>query len=150
MRRRFLHNLVALALFAGGIATLPVQAEPPIKVVYHLADGIDQASRALANIRNHLRAAPNTQIVVVALGDGIRFLLKDANERDTAEHHGGAFEPAVAALAAQGVEFRICMNTLAAHDVPLSRVIAAAKPVPSGVGEIARLQAREGFVYLRP
>ena len=131
--------------FAGGLVTQAVHAESPIKVVYHLADGIDQASRALANLRNQLRAAPETQIVVVALGDGIRFLLKDATE-----HNGTPFEPAVTALAAQGVEFRICMNTLAAHDVPLTRVIAAAKPVPSGVAELARLQAREGFVYLRP
>ena len=150
MRRRFLHAVIALALCSAAATTLPAHAELPIKVVYHLADGIDQASRALANIRNHLRAAPDTQIVVVAVGDGIRFLLKDASERSTAEHPGTLFEPAVAALATQGVEFRICMNTLSAHDVPLTRVIAAARPVPSGVAEIARLQAREGFVYLRP
>ena len=39
---------------------------------------------------------------------------------------------------------------------PVSRKIAAdklvmeAKIVPSGVAEVARLQAKEGFVYLRP
>lgn len=130
---------------ACAITLIPAHAEEPIKVVYHLSDGIDQASRGLANIRNHLRAAPSTRIVVVALGDGIRFLLKDATERN-----GKPFEPAVDALVQQGVEFRICMNTLAAHDVPLSRVITAAKPVPAGVVEIARLQAREGFAYFRP
>ncbi len=147
MRRQFIQKIVALVVTLGGAAvlTLPAHAEEPIKVVYHVADGIDQATRALANARNQLRAAPDTRIVVVALSEGIRFLLKDASERD-----GTAFEPAVAALAAQGVEFRICMNSLAAHDIPLSRVIAAAKPVPSGVVEITRLQAREGFVYLRP
>jgi intracellular sulfur oxidation DsrE/DsrF family protein len=141
-QRRTLLKMMALSF---AITTMPAHAEAPVKVVYHLSDGIDQASRALANIRNHLRAAPDTRIVVVALGDGIRFLLKDATERN-----GTPFEPAVNALVQQGVEFRICMNTLAAHDVPLSRVIAAAKPVPAGVAEIARLQAREGFAYLRP
>lgn len=140
-RRTLLSALVTLC----AITALPARAEEPIKVVYHLSDGLDQASRALANIRNHLRAAPQTRIVVVGLGDGIKFLLKDATERN-----GSVFEPAVVALAKQGVEFRICMNTLAAHDVPLSHVIDAAKPVPSGVAEVARLQAREGFVYLRP
>ncbi len=136
--------LKVMTLFFA-ITTIPVHAEEPVKVVYHLGDGIDQASRALANIRNHLRAAPDTRVVVVALGDGIQFLLKDATERN-----GTLFEPAVDALAQQGVDFRICINTLVAHDVPLSRVIAAAKPVPAGVAEIARLQAREGFAYLRP
>lgn len=120
-------------------------AADPVKVVYHLVDGIDQASRAMANIRNHLRAEPDTKIVVVANGDGIRFLLAGAKDRN-----GKPFDAAVSALAAQGVEFRICKNTLTAHDVPLSQVLPGADLVPSGVAEVARLQAREGFVYLRP
>lgn len=116
-----------------------------IKVVYHIVDGIDQASRAMANIRNHLRAAPDTKIVVVANGDGIRFLLAGATERN-----GRPFDAQVAALAEQGVEFRVCNNTLTAHGVPASQLLPQAKLVPSGVVEVARLQAREGFVYLRP
>ena len=144
MRRNILKTFLASAVvFAAGAA--PARAEDQIKVVYHVADGIDQASRALANVRNELRAAADTRIVVVALSDGINFLLKDA-----AEKNGKPFEPAVNALKEQGVEFRICMNSLAAHEIPLTRVIAAARPVPSGVAEIVRLQAREGFVYLRP
>ncbi|TFV96530.1 hypothetical protein E4K72_17695 [Oxalobacteraceae bacterium OM1] len=137
--KKFLFGLVAALCLA-----LPAFAEP-VKVVYHIADGIDQASRGLANIRNHLRAEPDTKIVVVANGDGIRFLLSGARERN-----GRPFEPAVNALADQGVEFRVCRNTLTAHEVPESQVIPRAKLVASGVVEIARLQAREGYVYLRP
>lgn len=136
--------LAGLAAIAPGLSANASAAEP-VKVVYHLADGIDQASRAMANIRNHLRAEPDTKIVVVANGDGIRFLLSGATERN-----GKPFEPAVSALAAQGVEFRLCKNTLTAHDVPVSRVIPDVSLVPSGVAEVARLQAKEGFVYLRP
>ena len=143
--RRTALKTMAIAFVTPLMMSTFAHAEESIKVVYHLADGVDQASRAMANIRNHLRAAPDTRIVVVGLGDGIKFLLKDAAERN-----GKLFEPAINALVQQGVDFRICMNTLAAHDVPLSHVIDAAKPVPSGVVEIARLQAREGFVYLRP
>src|SRR6476661_11059152 len=99
----------------------------------------------MGNIRNHLRAEPDTKVVVVANGDGIRFLLAGATERN-----GKPFDAAVAALAAQGVEFKVCGNTLAAHDVPVSRLLPEAKLVTSGVVEIARLQARDGFVYLRP
>ncbi|MEC5215313.1 intracellular sulfur oxidation DsrE/DsrF family protein [Actimicrobium sp. GrIS 1.19] len=144
MRRQFL-TTAAAAVFLLATTTLPARAAEPIKVVYHLADGIDQASRALANIRNQLRAEPDTKIVVVGLADGVKFMLRDA-----VDHNGKPFEPALVELAAQGVEFRICMNTLAAHNIPASRVVAIARPVPAGVVEIARLQAREGYVYFRP
>lgn len=139
MRRTFL-GWIAAVLLAG-----PATAAEPVKVVYHLAEGIDQASRAMSNIRNHLRAEPETKIVVVANGDGIKFLLTGASERN-----GRPFDAAVAALAAQGVDFRICSNTLTAHDIPVTRVLPGVKLVTSGVAEVARLQAREGFVYLRP
>lgn len=123
----------------------PAIAAEPVKVVYHLSEGIDQASRAMSNIRNHLRAEPDTKIVVVANGDGIKFLLAGARERS-----GKPFDAAVGALTSQRVEFRLCGNTLTAHDVPVSQVLPEAKIIPSGVAEVARLQAREGFVYLRP
>lgn len=147
MRRTFLKILSTSLMVLIVNTSLPVHAfaADQIKVVYHLSDGIDQASRAMGNIRNHLRGEPNTKIVVVALGDGIQFLLAGAKERN-----GKPFDGAVSALAAQGVEFRICNNTLAAHDVPVSRVLPDAKIVQAGVVEIARLQAKEGFVYLRP
>ena len=145
MRRRFLKSAAVMASLAcAGLPALALASEP-VKVVYHLSDGIDQASRAMANIRNHLRADPEARIVVVAHGEGIRFLLAGARERN-----GKPFDPAVVALVAQGVEFRVCNNTLTAHEVPVSSLLPGVKLVPSGVAEVARLQAREGFVYLRP
>ena len=53
-------------------------------------------------------------------------------------------------LTAKGVEFRVCQNTLNNRKIPESRVLMEAKVVPSGVAETARIQAREGFVYMRP
>ncbi len=144
MRRHFLKTAVIGGILLAGIA-IPALADEPVKVVYHLSDGSAQAARALANIRNHLRAAPDTRIVVVALGDGIKLLLKGA-----ADPSGTRFEPAVVALAQQGVQFRICGNTLEAHGIAPADVIASATVVPSGVAEIARLQSREGYAYLRP
>lgn len=140
--RRILLKLSACAILLVGLS---VAAAEPIKVVYHFVDGIDQASRGMANIRNHLRAEPDTKIVVVANGDGIRFLLAGATERN-----GKPFDAAVADLAHRGVEFRVCSNTLSAHDIAPSQLLPQAKLVPSGVVDVARLQAREGFVYLRP
>jgi len=48
------------------------------------------------------------------------------------------------------VEFRVCNNTLVSRKIDAAKVAMEAKIVPSGVAEVARLQAREGFVYLRP
>jgi intracellular sulfur oxidation DsrE/DsrF family protein len=148
MKRRKLFHILAGGLLAMTLNTglsLQAFAADQVKVVYHLVDGIEQASRAMSNIRNHLRAEPDTKIVVVANNDGIRFLLAGAKERN-----GKPFDTAVSALVAQGVEFRVCKNTLTAHDVPVSQLLPEAKLVQSGVVEVARLQAKEGFVYLRP
>lgn len=120
-------------------------ADDVIKTVYHMSEGIPQASRAMANIRNHLAADPTAKIVVVTHGLGIDFLLQGAtNQMDQ------PFAGAIADLANQGVEFRVCNNTLTARKIDPNRVAMEARIVPSGVAEVARIQAREGFVYLRP
>ena len=131
--------------FALMLALTGATRAAEVKVVYHMSDGIDQASRGLASIRNHLRAEPDTKIVVVALGEGIRFLMKGATERN-----GRPFDAAIGALARQGVEFRVCNNTLTAHNVAPSELVPEMTLVPAGVAEIARLQAREGYAYIRP
>ncbi len=116
-----------------------------IKVVYHLVEGIPQASRAIGNIRNHLAADPNVKIVVVAHGAGIDFLLDGATNAT-----GQSFAGSVSDLVAKGVDFRVCNNTLTVRKLSPDKVLMEAKIVPAGVAEVARLQAQEGFVYLRP
>ncbi|MCX7815658.1 MAG: DsrE family protein [Tepidimonas ignava] len=135
-----------MALVCTGLMlAATVHAADPIKVVYHLSEGIPQASRAIGNIRNHLNADPTAKIVVVTHGLGIDFLLEGAtNQQDQ------PFAGAVADLANKGVEFRVCNNTLVARKIDASKLVPEAKVVPSGVAEVAKLQAREGFVYLRP
>jgi intracellular sulfur oxidation DsrE/DsrF family protein len=144
-RRSFLKVLGGASLLLLAPAVFAADAAAPVKVVYHLTEGIEQASRAMSNIRNHLRADPGVKIVVVANGEGIRFLLAGAQEPN-----GKPFDAAITKLAGQGVEFRVCENTLSSHDVPRSSLLPEAKLVPSGVAEVARLQAREGYAYLRP
>ncbi|MCU0813929.1 MAG: DsrE family protein [Burkholderiaceae bacterium] len=120
-------------------------AQDAIKVVYHLNEGVQQASRAIGNIRNHMNADPNAKIVVVTHGPGIDFLLDGAkNMQDQ------PFAGAIGDLASKGVEFRVCNNTLVSRNIDPSKVVMEAKIVPSGVAEVARLQAKEGFAYLRP
>ena len=140
-----MRRLLILLMTLGALALAGGAWADQVKVVYHMADGSDQAARGLASIRNHLRAEPDTKIVVVALGEGIRFLIKGATERN-----GRPFDAAVAALSRQGVDFRVCNNTLTAHNVAPSELVPEITLVPAGVAEIARLQAREGYVYIRP
>ena len=126
---------------AGGAPT----ASSPVKAVYHLTNGLEEAQRALGNVRNHLSADPTARIVVVTNGNGIEFLLEGAKDRN-----GNPFDISVQELKTRGIEFRVCNNTLTGRKIDRSKVIPEASIVPSGVAEAARLQAREGFVYLRP
>jgi intracellular sulfur oxidation DsrE/DsrF family protein len=133
-----------IAVFFLGLA-LSALSWAQIKVVYHLTEGVPQASRAIGNIRNHLAADPTAKIVVVTHGLGIDFLLDGATTPANQ-----SFAGAIGELAGRGVEFKVCNNTLVTRNIPKERVAMEASVVPSGVAEVARLQAREGFVYLRP
>ena len=133
----------SLFLLTGLLASALSWAE--IKVVYHLSEGIPQASRAIGNIRNHLSADPTAKIVVVTHGLGIDFLLEGAtNQMDQ------PFSGSVSDLVSKGVEFRVCNNTLVARKISKDKLLMETKVVPSGVAEVAKLQANEKFVYLRP
>lgn len=113
------------------------------KVVYHINDA-SLARVAMRNIENHLNASPDAKIVVVTHGKGIDFLLNEAKDEK------GAFAPQVAGLKERGVTFDVCRNTLKGRKLDDSAVIMEAQVVPSGVAEIGKLQAKEGFVYLKP
>jgi hypothetical protein len=151
--RKILGNLALASLLAlaGGCVTANVtKVEAPkgastTKVVYHLNEGVDKAVPVLRNIRNHLEAEPRTKIVVVTHGPGIDFLLDGAKDRN-----GNPFDATVDTLQAQGVEFRVCNNTLVTRKIDPKMVIPQATIVPAGVAEIARLQAAEGYVYVKP
>jgi len=142
--RSLLASVFAILLATFGIATAHA-ADGPVKVVYHMVEGVDQASRGLANIRNHLAADPTAKIIVVSHGKGIDFLLEGAKDGS-----GQGFEARIAALANQGVDFRVCRNTLEVRKIDESKVVQEAKIVPSGVAEVAKLQFKEGYAYLRP
>jgi len=120
-------------------------ADDGVRVVYHLVDGTAQATRAMQNIRNHLDADPAAKIVVVGHGAGIDFLLDGATDAK-----GQPFAGPIGELANRGVQFRVCRNTLVTRGIPEGKVAMEASIVQSGVAEIARLQAKERYAYLRP
>ncbi|HEX5738818.1 MAG TPA: DsrE family protein, partial [Hydrogenophaga sp.] len=126
----FIQSFVVAAVLA---TSAQAHSEEAIKVVYHMSEGIPQASRAVSNIRNHLAADPTAKIVVVTHGQGIDFLLDGAtNQMDQ------SFAGAIGDLSAKGVEFLVCNNTLVARKIDPAKVAMEAKVVPSGVAEVAR------------
>ena len=129
----------------GSAAAGGARGSPPIKVVYHINEGVQKAPLVLRNIRNELDAEPNTKIVVVAHGQGVDFLLDGAKDKN-----GNPFDATVDTLESRGVEFRVCNNTLKSRHIDPKLVIPEAKIVPSGVAEIARLESKEGYAYLKP
>jgi intracellular sulfur oxidation DsrE/DsrF family protein len=117
----------------------------PIKVVYHMNEGIEHAPQALRNVRNHLSVDPKAKIVFVSHASGIDFLMKGAKDKN-----GNPFEVTVQDLESQGVEFRVCEITLKSRNIQKSQLIDDVKYVPSGVAEVSRLQIEEGYAYLKP
>jgi len=141
-----IRGAVAATVVAGLTACGTVAQEPQqVKTVYHLTNGLDEAQRAMGNIRNHLAADPKAKIVVVGNGSGIEFMLDGAKDRN-----GNPFDATIQDLKAKGVDFRLCNNTLVTRKIDKSKVVAEVAIVESGVAEAAKLQIREGFAYLRP
>jgi intracellular sulfur oxidation DsrE/DsrF family protein len=131
---------------AGLAGCATVGNEPQqVKAVYHLTNGLDEAQRAMGNIRNHLNADPKSKIIVIGNGNGIEFMLDGAKDRN-----GNPFDATIQDLKAKGVDFRLCNNTLVTRRIDKSKVIPEVVIVESGVAEAAKLQIREGFAYLRP
>lgn len=134
----------SMAAVLGLTGCASTSEPPPVKTVYHINDSTN-AMAAMNNIRNQLNASPKDQVVVVTHGAGIDFLLQDA-----ADKNGNPYAPRIEELQAKKVDFRVCNNTLVSRKIDPKTVAHGATIVPSGVAEVAKLQAREGYVYLKP
>lgn len=145
MNRWLSATLLALATALSFCAHAAAPLPEPVRAVYQVDEGDEQARRALRNIRNHLEADPGVKITVVALGPGIDFLLE--GEKDAG---GYPFALNVEDLAGEGVRFEVCGNTLKTRHIDTARLLPQAVVVTSGFAELARLQFREGYAYLRP
>ncbi len=117
----------------------------PVKVVYHMTEGLEQASRAMNNIKNHLAADPSAKIMVVGHGKGIDFMLQGAKDAN-----GATYASKIEELGLKGIEFHLCNNTLESRKIDKSSVIDGVTIVPSGVADVARLQYKEKYAYLKP
>lgn len=131
---------VLAMVLAGGAA-----AADQMKVIYHINEGLAQASNGLRNANNQLDVDPKAQIVFVAHSKGVDFLMKGAKDK-----RGNKFEDIVERLTLKGVKFEVCEKTLKSRKLSKDQFIEYATYVPSGVWEVTKLQQKEGFAYLKP
>lgn len=137
----------ALLAVAGCANTGSSMSGPvgPDKVIYHVNDTGAQATNAIRNVGNHLEVNPKAKIVIVTHALGVDFLMNGSKDKN-----GNPYHVAVEQLKNQGVSFQVCEITLRNRKLTKDQFIPEVSYVPSGVAEIARLQQREGYAYLRP
>ena len=135
----------AAALALAASASAMAGPGDPVKVIYHINAGNEQATDGLRNANNHLTADPKAKIVFVTHANGVHFLLDGAKDKN-----GNSYDALVQDLMGKGVEFRLCRFTLDRQKIDPKKVIQDVKIVPSGVAEVSRLQSQEGFAYLKP
>jgi len=116
------------------------------KVVYHINyDNLQRQKAALRNLQNHINAvgADHLTARVVLHGKGVTLLQHAFTDSQLASK--------IDRLKLQGVQFKVCANTIRKKSIPIETLYDADKKdiVPSGVAEISHLQAK-GFSYLRP
>lgn len=141
-------RIFAAALAIAGALALPAVAAPSAtdtapKVVFQINDAAN-ASTILRFVTNYLVSEPTARITVVGYSSGIDFMLADAKDA-----RGDPWAIKLEALAAQGVAFKVCNNTLKSRNLGADVVAKEATVVPSAVNEIIRLQTREGYAYFQ-
>ena len=94
---------------------------------------------------HHRHADADIRVVVVAMAGGIDFLLDGA-----LDEQGNSYDAQVDPLMLEGVEFRVCNNTLKGRHIDKDKLLPDVQIVPAGVAELARLQLDEGAAYIRP
>ncbi|MHA8051938.1 DsrE family protein [Aquirufa sp. Wall-65K1] len=93
--------------------------------------------RNIGNLQTAL--GPNTSIEVVAHGSGIGLLI-DSKTTQKAK---------IAELAAKGVSFVACENTIRMNKIDKATILPQSGFVPSGVAEVV-LKQEAGWSYLKP
>ncbi|WP_226004743.1 DsrE family protein [Natrinema salinisoli] len=112
-----------------------------MQTVFHLiADEPAQQQTALTIAENLTKddSVEIEDVAVVAQADGIEPLTI-----------GGDGSEMVESLLETGIEVKACSNTLDLKDLAESDLVEGVETVPSGGGELTRLQS-EGYAYIRP
>jgi uncharacterized protein len=108
------------------------------KTVFHVSDE-EKVSSALGGIQNLIedKKLPNKEIALVANGRAVKKFILDAD-----------FLEDVMMKVNQNVSIYVCSNSLEAFKINKNQLVKGVSIVPSGVGELTRLQ-NKGYAYIR-
>ena len=158
MRQIFKFFLILISIFSAMIVSADNGYDKQ-KVVYHINyDNPKQQAGALRNIQNHINAvgSENLDLKVVLHGNGLALLLDPDSLVDLpkfkAANASDDMTAKISSLKDQGVNFHVCANTVNGREVDYENDlydVEEADIVPSGVAEVARLQAM-GYSYIKP
>ena len=112
-----------------------------MRTAFHLIDADPDQQRTCLTIAHNLLKDDSVHIddvVIVAQARGIEPVLADGDYADR-----------VRTLQDEGVTFRACGNTLESREMDESDLVDGVEVVPSGAGELTRLQD-DGYAYIRP
>ena len=155
---KFWGSLLTVVALLAGMQVMAGDRYGKQKVVYHVNyDDPKQQAGALRNIQNHINAvgAENLDLKVVMHGKGLTLLLTPDAAANTKLKMGNAtdeMQAKISGLKDQGVGFQVCSNTLNGKKINRENDlydVSEADIVPSGVAELARLQAL-GYTYIKP
>lgn len=139
MLRFVLLLLLALPISIAAQTETQVVTNKKLKVVFQLTTADTLSQKALIKqLNNFLKAAPNAQLEVVCHNNGITFL--QSNVTKQAE--------GIKALAARGVDFVACENTLRERKIDKKDLLPEISFVPAGVVEIV-LKQDKGWAYIK-
>lgn len=114
--------------------------KPNEKIVLQVSDGDPKTWNQALNVVKNLKAAygPETQIEVVAFGNGIGMVKMDSEVGNR-----------VGETVAAGVPVYACENTMRGRKLGKEDMLGQVAYVPAGIGEIISKQ-REGWAIVRP
>jgi intracellular sulfur oxidation DsrE/DsrF family protein len=133
--------LTLLACLTLSPATL-ADAEGP-GVVFHL-DSETSMNRMLAQVARHHSFNPDIETRVILIGNGVKPALEGAEDAN-----GGRYSAQMEQLMASGIRIFACEATLNYYNLTEDDLAFGVETVPSGVAALGRLQAREGWGYLK-
>jgi intracellular sulfur oxidation DsrE/DsrF family protein len=123
-------SALSISLAQNPIHKVVIQLNTSDTLVWH------GALKNISNIQTAL--GPSTQIELVAHGSGIGILI-DGKTTQKAQ---------IAALAATGVLFKACENTIRERKIDRATILSQVGTVPSGVAEVV-LKQEAGWAYLK-
>lgn len=144
--KRLLITLFIILSFVSAETELAIpkpSMENPRKFIFPITTwDKDEVNHILGSANNVIKfyGVDNTEVVIVAYGQGIKSLLKN---------HDKNIEKRVKSLMTYDVEFIACQNTMTTLKIDKKELLEDVEVVTAGIVEIIERQLR-GYIYIRP